>query len=214
MSDEQSATISLRSLLVAGGFGPLDEHQDTQFAAYLDLLIRWNARMNLTAVRRRDDILRTHFVECIACARALPAEIRTLLDFGSGAGFPGIPISICRPEIAVTLAESQTKKASFLSEAVRLLGLKAKVVPSRAESIATRFDCVAMRAVDRMSVAIQVGCQLLSPGGWLAVMTTKSALDEVRRAAGPDFLWDDALLALPGSDQRVLALARSAAHKP
>ena len=97
-----------------------------RFEDYLSLILRWNARVNLTAIRDEEGILQRHFVESIACARALPADITTLLDFGSGAGFPGIPIALCRPEISVTLAESQGKRAAFLHEAVRVLGILRK----------------------------------------------------------------------------------------
>ncbi|MGB9145730.1 MAG: 16S rRNA (guanine(527)-N(7))-methyltransferase RsmG, partial [Acidobacteriaceae bacterium] len=85
-----------------------------QLDAYLALLLRWNARMNLTAVRDPESILRRHFAESLFAAEHIPPGVATLLDFGSGAGFPGIPIAIARPEIAVTLAESQNKKAAFL----------------------------------------------------------------------------------------------------
>ena len=75
----------------------------------------------------------------------------TLLDFGSGGGFPGIPIALCRPEIAVTLAESQGKKAAFLQEAVRVLGLSARSTLSGPKLLTVGFDCVTLRAVDRMA---------------------------------------------------------------
>ena len=113
--------------LGGGGLGRWTEQTAAKFEAYLSLILRWNTRMNLTAVRTEEAILSVHLVESIACARALPAGISTLLDFGSGAGFPGIPIALCRPEIAVTLAESQGKKAAFLQEAVRVLGITVKV---------------------------------------------------------------------------------------
>ena len=107
----------LTELLADTGLGMLDAEEARLFEIYFSLLIRWNARVNLTSVRSQEGILSRHFMESIACARALPAEVSTLLDFGSGGGFPGIPIAICRPEIAVTLAESQGKKAAFLQEA-------------------------------------------------------------------------------------------------
>ena len=69
----------------------------------------------------------------------------TLLDFGSGAGLPGIPIALCRPEICVTLAESQAKKAAFLQEAARTLTLSSKIFAGRAEKLTDTYDCVAMR---------------------------------------------------------------------
>lgn len=101
---------ALDRVLVSVGLTYLQTKQNKQFIDYYALLLRWNARTNLTAVRDPDAILERHFLESIAVAQALPAGIATLLDYGSGAGFPGIPIAICRPEIAVTLAESQNKK--------------------------------------------------------------------------------------------------------
>src|SRR5208283_5094407 len=100
----------LNELLAEADLELLDDRLGEQFSSYVSLLLRWNERINLTAMRDEEGILSRHFVESIACARALPAGITSLLDFGSGAGFPGIPIALCRPEIAVTLAESQGKK--------------------------------------------------------------------------------------------------------
>ncbi len=203
----QSTAERLNELLAAAGLDPLDSGTAERFAAYSALLLRWNARTNLTAIRDEDGILSRHFVESITCARALPAGIATLLDFGSGAGLPGIPIALCRPEIAVTLAESQGKKAAFLQEAVRTLGLSAKVHSGRAESLATCFDCVALRAVDRMRSAIQAASRLVLPGGWLALMSTESEAGALRGACGEQVSgWST--LPLPGSEQRVLLLGR------
>ena len=95
----------LNGLLGEAGEPPADAKLIGLLELYLALLVRWNARLNLTAVRDQAGILSRHFVESIICARQLPAGVETLLDFGSGAGFPGIPIALCHPEIAVTLAE-------------------------------------------------------------------------------------------------------------
>lgn len=195
----------LNDLLAEGGQWLLSAEQNRQFKDYLSLFVRWNARTNLTSVRDEEGILSRHFVESIACARALPQGIATLLDFGSGGGFPGIPISICRPEIAVTLAESQGKKAAFLQEAVRVLSLSAKVFGKRAELLETEFDCVTLRAVDKMAVAVKVAARLVAPGGWLAVMTTSGDLAGLQAAAGAEFSWLR-LVRLPGGEERVLAL--------
>jgi 16S rRNA (guanine527-N7)-methyltransferase len=127
-----------------------------KLSLYLDLLLKWNARTNLTAIRDPEEIVRRHFGESLFAARHLAPEITTLLDFGSGAGFPGLPIALLRPEIAVTLAESQNKKASFLREVVRNLGLSTKIWPSRVEDMpaASLFHTVTLRAVDNMSAAL------------------------------------------------------------
>jgi 16S rRNA (guanine527-N7)-methyltransferase len=203
----------LNALLVESRQEPLTLVQCGQFADYCALLLRWNARVSLTAIRDEEGILSRHFVESIACARALPAGIETLLDFGSGAGFPGIPISICRPEIAVTLAESQGKKAAFLREAVRVLHLSARVYSGRAEMLDTQFGCVTLRAVDRMAQAVEAAAKLVRPGGWLAPMTTGAELEKLMAAAGPGFSWSG-ITWLPGGDDRVLALAERTVNSP
>jgi 16S rRNA (guanine527-N7)-methyltransferase len=205
--------LKLNALLGEAGLNSLNAELLARFEAYLALLLRWNARVNLTAVRDEDGILSRHFVESIGCARALPPGIETLLDFGSGAGFPGIPIAICRPEIAVTLAESQGKKAAFLQEAVRVLGLSARVHSGRAESLAGPFDCVTMRAVDRMGQAVRAAAQLVAPGGWLALMTTDRELENLQAAAGGAFSWKLAG-AGPGAGDRLIAFGRRGVSSP
>jgi 16S rRNA (guanine527-N7)-methyltransferase len=196
----------LNALLIESGLDPLDAALTHSFEAYLTLLLRWNARVNLTAIRDVDSILSRHFLESIACARALPSGIATLLDFGSGAGFPGIPIALCRPEIAVTLAESNGKKAAFLHEAVRTLGISARVLSVRAESLPDRFDCVILRAVDQMGRAVESAARLVGPHGWLALMTTDSELPSLQEVAGSSFSWQTSVLP-PASESRLLALA-------
>jgi 16S rRNA (guanine527-N7)-methyltransferase len=212
MSDTPSEALPgvgarLNALLAASGLDPVDATTTARFEAYLTLLMRWNSKINLTAIRDEDGILARHFVESIACARALPAGITSVLDYGSGAGLPGIPIALCRPEMMVTLAERQAKKAAFLREAVRVLAIGAKVHEGDAASLPERFDCVAMRAVDRMAAAVLAGGALARPGGWLAVMTTDSEREAVRAAAGAGFVWIEPVR-LPGGGVRVLALGQ------
>ncbi len=218
--------------------------QNKQFTDYISLIIRWNARTNLTSIRDETGIIQRHFVESIACAQALPAGIQTLLDFGSGAGFPGIPIAICRPEIAVTLAESQNKKAAFLQEVTRVLECSTwsnpiRVHAGRAETLdnirhagkaglhpgsakmlhvehseersGSGFDCVTLRAVDKMEQAVDSAARLVRPGGWLALMTTVLDLPSLQAAAGAGFSWS-APVTLPGAESRILALGQK--HLP
>src|SRR5580704_15372971 len=182
----------LNELLAAAGQQPVSHELVGQFEAYVSLILRWNARVNLTAVRDEEGILSRHIIESIIVARELPPGINPLLDFGSGAGFPGIPIALCRPEIAVTLAESQGKKAAFLQEAVRTLGIKTKVYAGRAEGLAEMYGCVSLRAVDKMPRAVAAAAQLVAPGGWLALMSTGADVAGLKTAAGEKFSWSDA----------------------
>ena len=205
--DANSAGVQLNALLTSAGLEPLDQHTVNRFEVYISLYIRWNARINLSAIRDEKSIISRHIIESIEFALYLPQSISTLLDFGSGAGLPGIPIALCCPQIAVTLAESQGKKAAFLQEAVRTLGIPAKVHAGRAETLRAVFDCVVLRAVDKMPKAVSAAAHLVGPEGYLALMTTVSRLDELKSAAGTGFSFAKPTL-LPGSQERVIALAQ------
>jgi 16S rRNA (guanine527-N7)-methyltransferase len=100
----------------------LSPEQIEQFLAYLDLLLKWNRRMNLTALRTPAEIISRHFLDSLLLLPHLP-ETGRLLDIGSGAGFPGLPLKIARPGLTIDLVEATAKKVSFLKEAVRRLGL-------------------------------------------------------------------------------------------
>jgi len=197
----------LRELLTVAGLLPLDDATAGRLEDYVSLFVRWNERVNLSAIRDEEGVLSRHIVESIVVAFALPEGIKTLLDFGSGAGLPGIPIALCRPEIAVTLAESQGKKAAFLQEAVRVLGIGAKVHAGRAEVLRTVFDCVTLRAVDKMPRAVSAAVRLVAPAGWLALMTTGAEVARLQKAAGAQISWSEPVK-LPFGDDRILALGR------
>jgi 16S rRNA (guanine527-N7)-methyltransferase len=154
-----------------------------RLSTYLDLLLKWNARTNLTAIRDPEEIVRRHFGESLFAARHLDPDTVSLLDFGSGAGFPGLPIALLRPDIQVTLAESQNKKAAFLREAVRTLSLPTEVWSGRVESMppARQFHTVALRAVDNMTAAIDAAAprathQLLLLAGSIPTLPTGFSL--------------------------------------
>jgi 16S rRNA (guanine527-N7)-methyltransferase len=166
-----------------------------RFEEYLGLLLKWNSRVNLTSIREPDAIIRRHFLECVQCAQILPEmSDATLLDYGSGAGFPGIPIAICRPEIRVTLAESQRKKAAFLREAVRALGLETEVFDGRVEEMPRGrwFSFVALRAVDKMAQAAAAAVLRVAPEGQLVIFAT-GGTEAGMKAATPEIEWRDGL---------------------
>ncbi len=195
---------------------PLAAAAYEQFAAYLNLLYRWNQRINLTAVRDPRQMAALHVGESVRCAQLLPEEARAVLDFGSGAGLPGIPIQIARPEMAVTLAESQIKKAAFLREAVRALNLAQTTVHAgRANELSNcstwnnlkgGFDVVTLRAVDRMDRALLDASHCLRTSGRLVVLTSRMEAKKVQEVLR-GIQWDE-VDAIPGTEQRVLLAGR------
>jgi 16S rRNA (guanine527-N7)-methyltransferase len=199
----------LNQLLTESGHPPLTPETAEKFAAYLSLLQKWNARTNLTAIRDEEGILSRHFLESILCAHNLPQGIVSLLDFGSGAGFPGIPIALIRPEISITLAESQNKKAAFLREAVRTLQLNSKVRSARAETLNSTFDAVTLRAVDNMAQAIPAAIQLLNPQGWLVMLTTLEVVADIQARASQSTSFDwSTFEPRPANSSRILLLGQ------
>lgn len=155
MTLSESRIQELLTPYVSSPSGPLL----AQLRLYLDLLIKWNSRTNLTAIRSSEEMVSRHFGESLFAARSLGIPVpETLLDVGSGAGFPGLPIALFHPEIRVTLAESQNKKATFLREVVRTLGIaNVEIWAGRVERMpeAQRFDTVTLRAVDDMAAALK-----------------------------------------------------------
>jgi 16S rRNA (guanine527-N7)-methyltransferase len=198
------AAEQLETFFDIAGLSPLPDGASERFRIYLELLLRWNEKIALTAIRTADEIVRRHFVECAFVAQHLPSGIKTLLDFGSGAGFPGIPIAICRPEIHVTLAESHLKKAAFLEEAVRLLGISSEVFGRRVETMPeTRsFDAVALRAVDKMQRALLAATP--RAGKFLILLATEQAR-EVHEGSARDFVWREPL-PLPYGERSILLI--------
>lgn len=153
----------------------LAAHQQTQhlkhFTAYLDLLEKWNKTYNLTAIRTRVDMISKHIQDSLAM---LPyVQGTSLLDVGSGAGLPGLPIAICRPDLHVVLLDSNGKKTRFLAEVVRTLGLQnIHVEQNRVEDYppATRFDTVISRAFSNLAQFVGSSAHLIADNGiWLGM---------------------------------------------
>ena len=122
---------------------PLQIHQ---LEKHFDLLNRWNRVLNLTSLKKPEEIVERHYCECLFLATYLPHGSLRIGDIGSGAGFPGIPLAIAKPDYAVTLIESNQRKSVFLREAARELA-NVSVIPARAEEITETFDWVTSRAV-------------------------------------------------------------------
>lgn len=144
----------------------------TPLLAYLALLARWNATYNLTAIREPRDMVAKHLLDSLAM-QPFVRGLRTLADLGTGPGLPGIPLAIATPGLQVTLVESNGKKARFLREAVRQLGLgNVQVAESRIEAFqpGTHFDAITARALATLPLILELGGHLPGPGGRLLAM--------------------------------------------
>ena len=144
----------------------------TPLLAYLALLARWNATYNLTAIRDPRDMVAKHLLDSLAM-QPFVRGLRTLADLGTGPGLPGIPLAIATPALQVTLVESNGKKARFLREAARQLGLgNVQVAESRIEAFrpGTHFDAITARALATLPLILELGGHLPGPGGRLLAM--------------------------------------------
>jgi len=149
---------------------------------YLALLEKWNQAYNLTAIRDRGKMVSGHLLDCLA---VIPYMTGTrVLDVGSGAGFPGVPIAVARSDIQVALLDSNHKKAAFLRQAVAELQLKnATVVCERAEAwlAGEKFDYIISRALAEIAEFVALTGHLLAPGGVFAAMKGVYPFEEIER---------------------------------
>ena len=154
---------------------------------YLALLEKWNQTYNLTAIRDSGKMVSGHLLDCLAVIPYLTGS--RMLDAGSGAGFPGIPVAVARPDIQVALLDSSQKKAAFLRQAVADLQLKnATVVCERVEAwhAAEKFDFIISRAFAEIAQFITLTKHLLAPRGMFAAMKGVYPFEEIERLP-PDF---------------------------
>lgn len=205
----------LRPFLAA----PLSETELKQISIYIDMLVRWNQKLNLTAVRDPEQIVTRHFGESIFAAQTLfgpspGAPDSQLIDVGSGAGFPGIPMKLCFPALGLKLIESNQKKATFLREIIRHLGLtNIDVFAGRAEAVqASTADVVTLRAVERFEDVLPVAAKLLNPQGRLALLVGETQIPTAATLL-PSFRWQNSIR-IPTSSSRVLLVGRDQQQVP
>ena len=170
--------------LLAEGLGALaldiPASAQQQLLDYVALIEKWNKVYNLTAIRSREQMVYEHLLDSLAVAPHIPAG--SLLDFGSGAGLPGIPLRIARPDLKVTLLEASGKKCAFLRQATIELALAdVDVVCQRIEAYrpSVAFDTLIARAVTDLASLAELGLPLLAPGGHLLAMKGVDPVDEL-----------------------------------
>jgi len=142
------------------GIAELSDAQAGALELHYSLLVKWNRTLNLTAIREIEQIVERHYCESIFLAAHLPAGALRIADIGSGAGFPGLPVAVYRPECRITLIESHQRKAVFLKEAARSLP-NVRVLARRAEQVEEEFDLAVSRAVSYRDLA--PGLKSLAP---------------------------------------------------
>jgi 16S rRNA (guanine527-N7)-methyltransferase len=189
----------------------LNDFELRQISTYLDLLLKWNSKINLTAIGDREEVITRHFGESLFAARQLfPARDSktTAIDVGSGPGFPGLPLKLWAPRLVLTLLESNQRKATFLREVVRVLNLTdLSVLTERAEAVSIRGDLVTLRAVEHFERILPVAARLVLPGGRIALLIAAQQVPVAHRTisvAG----WADPVL-IPNSHSRVLLVGKA-----
>jgi 16S rRNA (guanine527-N7)-methyltransferase len=233
-ADSQGSPAAAQGTADAGQAATLSASQLESISIYIDILLRWNARVNLTAVRQPEEIVTRHFGESLFAARHLfPAPggdfppskradaestvrrveqsaattINRVIDVGSGAGFPGLPIKIWAPQVHLTLIESNHKKATFLKEVARALTLtNVDVVTARAESFSGQAEVVTLRAVERFASVLPLAVRFVTPGGRIALLIGDRQVQTARQLAAA-FRWSEPMR-IPLSTRRVLIIGR------
>ena len=205
----------------------VDSSQAEQFALYANELILWNRKINLTSVTAPDEIALKHFVDSLAPLQFIPSAVR-ILDIGSGAGFPGIPMKILTPSLDMTLVDASRKRVSFQLNVIRILRLpQIKALHIRAEDLAHKaerqscFDVIITRAVTSITHSIKLARPLLAANGTLIMLKGRAQtvrgeiqkyLNDLPQSAAPQALYPqiEKIYALPYlGDERTIVCCRN-----
>ena len=191
----------------------LSEKQVQQFLTYYEMLTEWNQVMNLTAITEYDEVLKKHFVDSLSLSRAFTfSDSLSLIDVGTGAGFPGLPLKIAYPQLKITLLDSLNKRVQFLNAVIEKLGLQdIEAVHGRAEDFARnssyreKFDLCVSRAVANLTTLSEYCLPFVKTGGNFISYKSEKVGEEIRQAEKAIALLGGSLekqveLYLPGSD--------------
>lgn len=168
----------------------LNKEQYDQFYAYMVLLIEWNEKINLTAITEDKEVIKKHFIDCIkAFSENQFKEAKTLIDVGTGAGFPGLPIAIMKEDLNITLLDSLNKRVNFLNIVKNSLNLtNVTTIHSRAEDgarnkeLREKFDIATSRAVANMAVLSEFCLPYVKVGGYFIALKGPAITDELNDA--------------------------------
>ena len=166
----------------------LTQKQIEQFYDYMNLLLEWNEKFNLTAITKPEEIILKHFIDSIIPINNIKKDSK-IVDIGTGAGFPGIPLKIVRPDLKITLVDSLNKRISFLEEVIKKLQLEEiEAIHARAEEFGRNknkresFDIATSRAVANMSVLVEYLLPLVKLGGHCILLKGSQIEEEVEKS--------------------------------
>lgn len=160
----------------------LSDAQVGQLKQYAALLVEWNAKMNLTAIKEEGEIVEKHFLDCLIPAKSLSIDGKSCCDLGTGAGFPGLVWAIAFPSCSMTLVEATGKKCTFLQAVISALSLKnVRILNKRAEELNNKgqFDIVVARALAPLPILIEIALPLLKVHGVFLAMKGSKGREEL-----------------------------------
>ncbi|KEQ35422.1 16S rRNA (guanine(527)-N(7))-methyltransferase GidB [Streptococcus mitis] len=207
---------------------PLSDQQKKQFERYFELLVKWNEKINLTAITDKEEVYLKHFYDSIApiLQGLIPNETIKLLDIGAGAGFPSLPMKILYPQLDVTIIDSLNKRINFLQLLAQELDLDGvHFYHGRAEDLAqdknfrAQYDFVTARAVARMQVLSELTIPYLKVGGKLLALKASNAPEELLEAKNAlnllfSKVGDNLSYALPNGDPRYITVVEKKKETP
>lgn len=173
----------------------LNEYQLEQFQIYYDMLIEKNKVMNLTSITEKKEVIIKHFLDSIILLKYVPLQNQTILDIGTGAGFPGIPLKIVRPDCKITLLDSLNKRVGFLNDVIEILNLNdIAAIHGRAEDFARQrehrehYDFVVSRAVANLATLSEYCLPFVKLGGYFISYKSGTVEDEMNKGKSAIFL--------------------------
>lgn len=166
----------------------LEKEKIEKFKSYYEMLLEWNEKMNLTAITNIDDVIVKHFIDSLMILKFLTNETKSLIDVGTGAGFPGVPVKIAKNELKITLLDSLNKRLIFLNALKEQLNLDFELVHARAEELGRKenfrekFDVTTSRAVASLNVLSEYCLPFVKAGGMFIAMKSGNVDEELECA--------------------------------